>query len=93
MTITAFWLLKKLGLIHDLLVTRAARRKQIGLRLIGAARTWAKEHNLYRLMLETQTKNIPSVEFCQAAGFVFSGFNDRYFPNQDVALFFSLSLR
>ncbi len=83
----------KIGLIHDLVVDRSHRRAQVGMKLLGAARTWAKEQELLRLTVEIQTKNTPAIAFFQAMGFVFCGFNDRYFPNQDIAIFFSLSLR
>jgi GNAT superfamily N-acetyltransferase len=81
------------GLIHDLLVSRPFRRHGIGSRLINVTRQWAKEHQLTRLLIETQTKNYPGISFCQHAGFTFCGFNDRYFANQDIAVFFSMSLR
>lgn len=81
------------GLIHDLVVSQPYRRYGIATRLVSAARQWAKEHGLPRLMIETQTKNYPGIAFCQQTGFSFCGFNDRYFLNQDIAVFFSLSLR
>lgn len=81
------------GLIHDLLISLPYRRYGIGTRLVNAARQWAKEHGLTRIIIETQTKNYPGIAFCQQAGFTFCGFNDRYFQNQDIAVFFSLSLR
>ena len=83
----------RLGLIHDLLVSTPYRRHGIGTRLVNVARQWAKERQLSRLLIETQTKNYPGITFCQQNGFSFCGFNDRYFPNQDIALFFSISLR
>lgn len=81
------------GLIYDLMVSLPFRRHGIGIRLVNVARQWAKEHGLIRLTIETQTKNYPGIAFCQQAGFTFCGFNDRYFSNQDIAVFFSLSLR
>jgi GNAT superfamily N-acetyltransferase len=83
----------RLGLIHDLIVAGSSRRRGIGTRLINVARQWAKERQLSRLLIETQTKNYPGITFCQQNGFAFCGFNDRYFPNQDIAVFFSISLR
>lgn len=82
-----------IGLIRDLAVSRPYRRREIGTRLVNVARRWAKEHNLTRLMIETQTKNYPAIQFCQDTGFTFCGFNDRYFPNQDIAVFFCQSVR
>jgi RimJ/RimL family protein N-acetyltransferase len=84
---------RRIGLIHDIVIGRRFRRQQVATRLAGAARTWAREHGLTRLMFETSTKNIPAITFAQQAGFTFCGFNDRYFPNQDVAVFFSQMLR
>jgi GNAT superfamily N-acetyltransferase len=83
----------RIGQIHDLVVSRPYRRHGIGTRLVNVARQWAKEHGLTRLMLETQTKNYPGIAFCQGNSFTFCGFNDRYFYNQDIAVFFSSSLR
>jgi GNAT superfamily N-acetyltransferase len=82
-----------IGLIRDLVVSRPYRRHEIGTRLVNVARRWTKEHNLTRLMIQTQTKNYPAIQFCQATGFTFCGFNDRYFPNQDIAVFFCQSVR
>jgi GNAT superfamily N-acetyltransferase len=78
--------------VQDLVVARSFRRRRIGLRLLKVARQWAAEHRLARLMIETQTKNYPGITFCQKAGFTFCGFNDQYFQNQDIAVFFGQSL-
>lgn len=83
----------RLGLIHDLVVDRPERRQQIGSRLFGAARIWAKEQQITRINVEIQSKNVQGVLFFEGLGFNFCGYNDRHFPNQDVALFFSTSLR
>jgi GNAT superfamily N-acetyltransferase len=81
------------GQILDVVVTRPYRRFQIGTRLLNVARRWAKERYLTRILIQTQTKNFPAINFCQQSGFSFCGFNDRYFPNQDIAIFFSQSMR
>jgi hypothetical protein len=46
-----------------------------------------------QLFLEMQSKNIPAIRLATKMGSVFSGYSDRYYPNQDIALFFALSLR
>lgn len=79
--------------IHDLVVARPYRRHRIGTRLLNAARQWAREHNLRQITVELQTKNVPGIAFCQQAGFKFCGFNDHYFPNRDIAVFFCQALR
>ncbi len=84
---------RQIGQIQDLVIDREQRRLAMGTRLINVARRWAKEHALTRLMIQTQTKNYPSIAFSQKLGFTFCGFNDRFFPNGDIAVFFSQSLR
>lgn len=79
--------------LQDLIVSRPFRRRKIGGRLLNVARNWARQQQLRRLMAELQTQNYPGIMFCQRAGLGFCGFNDHYFPNQDIAIFFSESLR
>ena len=83
----------QLGQVLDIVVTREYRHQQIGSRLINVAHIWAKAHEISRMIIETQTKNYPAISFCQKNGFSFCGFNDHYFPNQDIAVFFSQSVR
>ena len=78
--------------IHDLVVSLPYRRQRIGTRLLTIARQWAKEHKLNSLMIEAATQNFPGIVFAQQSGFKFCGYNDHYFPNQDIAVFFSQSL-
>jgi N-acetylglutamate synthase-like GNAT family acetyltransferase len=81
------------GLIECLIVSAKTRRQQVGVRLMAASRIWAREHELNRLIAETQTKNAPAISFFESLGFTFCGFNDRYFPDESIALFFSLPLK
>jgi len=81
------------GIIQDIVVDQPFRRRRIGLRLLNAARQWAAERGLESMMLETRTQNYPATQFCQSAGMTFCGFNDQYFPNRDIAVFFGQSLR
>lgn len=81
------------ALLQDLVVSRPYRRRRIGARLVNVARQWAKEHGLARLTVEIQTHNYPAILFCRQAGFAFCGYNDQYLPSQDIAVFFSQSLR
>ncbi|MFN8459139.1 MAG: GNAT family N-acetyltransferase [Anaerolineae bacterium] len=83
---------QKLLWVANLVVDQSQRRKGIGSRLLKAGRRWAAEHNLNQLMLEIQTKNYPAIAFAQKHGFQFCGYNERYYPNGDIALFFSLSI-
>ncbi|MCB9452109.1 MAG: GNAT family N-acetyltransferase [Anaerolineaceae bacterium] len=81
------------ALLQHVVVDFPYRRRGIGKRLLNVARQWAAEQGLDRITIETQTKNYPAIEFCQGAGFTFSGFSDQHFPNQDIALFFTQGIR
>ena len=83
----------KIGWVRDLHVGRPYRRRTIGSRLLKIARAWAKERGITRLMIEIGTKNVPALRFCEDMGFTFCGFNDKYYLNQDIAVFFSQTLR
>ncbi len=83
----------QIGHVGDVVVSRPYRRGGIGSRLLNVAGLWAKEHDLTRLIIETQTKNYPSIQFCQQIGFTFCGYNDQHFRNRDIAVYFSQSLR
>ena len=77
----------------DLVVSRPYRRRKIATRLLNVARTWARQRELVRMTAALQTQNYPAILYCQRSGFVFCGFDDHYFPNQDIAIFFSEALR
>lgn len=79
--------------VGDLVVDRGQRRRGIGTALLKAAAQWGNERQLMRLTLEVQTKNYPAIAFCRSRGLTFSGYNDHYWPSQDVALFFTGRLR
>ena len=75
--------------IEDLAVDRLQRRKGIGSALILAAREWCGKKRLRRLTLEMQPKNYPAIQFANKLGFEFSGYNDQYYRDQEIAIFFS----
>jgi ribosomal protein S18 acetylase RimI-like enzyme len=83
----------KTGWIADLVVAPERRRQGVATKLLLAGAVWAREAGLCRLTIETQTKNHPALRFLDRQGFSFCGYNDRYYANQDIALFFSLDLR
>jgi ribosomal protein S18 acetylase RimI-like enzyme len=78
--------------VSDLVVGASQRRKGVGTRLVLAAQAWAREHGYERLVLEMQSKNYPAIKLAQKLAFEFSGYNDRYYENQDIALFFAKRL-
>ncbi len=83
----------EVGLVADFGVEPRFRRQGIGSALLLAVKQWARENGHRRLILETQTKNHPGISFCKKHGFHFCGYNDRYYSNMDIALFFGLNLR
>lgn len=83
----------KTGWVADLVVAPEHRRKGIATRLLSAGKAWARKAGMRRLVVETQTKNYPAILFLERQGFSFCGYNDRYYANQDIALFFAQNLR
>lgn len=79
--------------VTDLVVAPERRRKGAASALLTAAQAWALERGVRRLILETQSKNQPAIRFAQKFGFEFCGYNDQYYPSQDVALFFGRALK
>lgn len=77
------------ALATDLVVGRRFRRQGVGSALVRAGQTWASQEGLARLVLEMQSKNYPAIALAVRLGFEFCGFNDRYYSNQDIAVFFA----
>ncbi len=74
--------------ITDIAIGRLWRRKGIGSALLAEAYSRARAQHAQWLTVETQTKNYPGICYCQKHGLTFCGFNDRYYENRDIALFF-----
>ena len=74
--------------VTDLVVNRRFRRQGIGSTLVRSTRDWALKNGYHQLQLEMQSKNFPAIELATGLGFEFCGFSDRYYQNQDIALFF-----
>jgi len=79
--------------VCDLAVAQRQRRQGLGARLLGAAIDWARARGHQRLFLEMQSKNYPAIMLARKLGFVFSGYSDHYYPDEDISLFFSIDLR
>ncbi len=79
--------------IHYLVVASDFRRRGIGALLLRETLQWAREKKLRVVMAGLATKNYPASNFLQKHGFAFCGFNDRYYHNRDIALFFACNLR
>lgn len=78
--------------IKDLVINDIWRRKGYASRLLDAAIDWSKERGIQRIQLEMSSKNYPAISLAKAMSFDFAGFNDNYFRNRDIALFFSRDL-
>jgi ribosomal protein S18 acetylase RimI-like enzyme len=79
--------------ITDCAVQENLRRKGIGTTLILAAQEWGAEHGFQRVILEMQSRNHPAIQLARKLGYEFCGYNDHYYANQDIVLFFARSLR
>jgi ribosomal protein S18 acetylase RimI-like enzyme len=79
--------------VTDLVVDPSIRRQGIGSALALASQDWACHRRLRRTVLEMQSKNMASIRLAKKLGYEFCGYNDHYYENQDIALFFGLFLR
>jgi GNAT superfamily N-acetyltransferase len=78
--------------VKDIVVDEIWREKGIASSLIEKAIGWAKERQLPRLMMEVSSKNFPAISLARKHKFDYSGFNDSFFGNRDIALFFTRDL-
>jgi GNAT superfamily N-acetyltransferase len=79
--------------VTDIVVTPEKRRQGAASALLTAAQEWALKRGVRRLILEMQSKNQPCIRLAQKFGYEFCGYNDQYYPTQDVALFFGRALK
>lgn len=79
--------------VTDLAVSERHRRQGIASALLLSAQNWASQRRLRRIILEMQSKNNAAVRLALKLGYEFCGYNDQFYANQDIALFFSHPLR
>jgi len=79
--------------VTDLVVAPGVRRRGVASSLLTAVQAWALERGVRRIVLEMQSKNHPCIRMAQKFGYEFCGYNDQYYPTQDVALFFGRALK
>ena len=79
--------------VTNLVVKEELRHKGIGSAMILSGQNWASQRNLGRMVLEMQSKNYPAIHLANKLGYEFSGYNDHYYENRDIALFFACFLR
>ncbi len=86
-------ILPRTAWLTDIVVSPRFRRQGVGSALILAAQTWAVGRENDRALLEMTTKNTPMIGMARKLGYEFCGYNDLYYENQDIALFFGRSIR
>ena len=79
----------KVARISDLVVSASMRRQGIASGLILAVMNLSTNRKFSTLIMEMQSKNDPAIALANKLGFNFCGFRDHYFPNKEMALFFS----
>jgi len=79
--------------IRDLAVHERWRRRGFASVLLRAAHDWSIQRDIHRLTMEMSTKNYPAVCLARKLGFEFCGYNEYYYTNNDIALFFTRFFR
>lgn len=70
--------------VWEFLVEEELRRKHIGIALMNHAVKISKEKGARMLVLETQTCNVPAINFYLKFGFELIGFDSAAYSNEDV---------
>ena len=79
--------------VRDLAVVRRLHRQGIGSTLVLAGQELGSNLGCRRMVLEMQPKNYALIHLARKLGFDFCGYNDRYYTNHDIGLFFAKSIR
>lgn len=79
----------KVARVVDLVISAPMRRQGIASGLLLAVMDLIANRNFHTLVIEMQSKNDPAIKMANKLGFNFCGFRDHYFPNKELALFFS----
>jgi ribosomal protein S18 acetylase RimI-like enzyme len=84
---------QRVAWMHYLIVASDTRRRGVGTQLLRETLQWAREKKLRAVIANLSTKNYPASNFLQKHGFAFCGFNDQYYHNRDIAMFFACNVR
>lgn len=79
--------------ITDLAVAPEHRRQGVATALLERATEWCLRQRVEQLVLVCPLKAFPAISFAMKHRFGFCGFQDAYWPGQEVALFFRQRLR
>ncbi len=77
-----------LAWLHHLVVAADRRRQGIGTALLQRGIQHARQLELSHMMTVVQSKNYPAIQFLGQQGFRFCGYNERYYYNRDIGLYF-----
>ena len=69
------------------------RNKGIGTVLLDRVAEIARHNNLRSIVCMVQAKNDPAIRFLLSHGFVFCGYQEFFFRNMEIGLFFSKNVR
>lgn len=81
-----------LAWIQHLVVAPAFRRQGTGGALLARGIHHARQQGLTQIMLVVQSKNYPAIRFLERNGFTFCGYNERFYRNRDIGLYFGRGL-
>jgi GNAT superfamily N-acetyltransferase len=71
--------------IQDMIVGRQYRRYGVGSLLISCASDWARNHNCWAIILETQNTNYPAIQFYLRNGLEIWSINRSFYPPGEYA--------
>ncbi len=74
--------------LHHLVVASDRRRQGVGKALLQRGVQHARQLELSHMMTVVQSKNYPAIQFLGQQGFRFCGYNERYYHNRDIGLYF-----
>jgi ribosomal protein S18 acetylase RimI-like enzyme len=74
--------------VHHLVIAHAHRRQGIGTALLARGLQQARQLGLNQVMTVVQSKNYPAIRFLGRQGFRFCGYNERFYRNRDIGLYF-----
>lgn len=74
--------------LHHLVVAPAWRKQGIGSALLQRGMQHARQLGLTHIMTVVQSKNYPATRFLNRHGFKFCGYNERFYRNRDIGLYF-----
>lgn len=79
--------------VTDLVVAPASRRQGAATDLLLHATEWAGRQGMKQVILQCALKAQPAIGFAMRRRFVFCGYQDGYWPDQEVGIFFRKRIR